>query len=113
MFARVVEAMHPPLAALANAAVTNTQAFGPHAGAPILRIGADPCAPWVCSRKPLHAHLDGFDLHAAVAVAADDREGLERLARYLLRPSIAQDRIEQLDDGRIRIELKTERSVSG
>lgn len=27
--------------------------------------------------RPMHARLDGFDLHAAVAVAADDREGLE------------------------------------
>jgi hypothetical protein len=28
------------------------------------------CAPWICSRAALHAHLDGFDLHAAVAIEA-------------------------------------------
>jgi hypothetical protein len=99
---------HGPLAQLAGAAVVNTQAFGPRAGAPILRIGSDPRAPWVCSRKPRHAHLDGFDLHAAVAVAADDRDGLERLCRYLLRPAVADSRLELLDDGRVRVELKNE-----
>jgi len=29
------------------------------------------------------AHLDGFDLHANVAVAANNRDGLEQLARYV------------------------------
>jgi hypothetical protein len=83
------------------------QAFGARAGVPITRVGGDPRAPWVCSRAALHAHLDGFDLHAAVAIAASDRPGLERLARYLLRPPIAQDRLEVLDDDRIRVELRS------
>jgi hypothetical protein len=36
------------------------------------------------------AHLDSFDLHANVHVAADNRDGLEQLARYVLRPPIPQ-----------------------
>jgi len=37
--------------------------------------------PLITSTGPRHAHLDGFDLHANVAVAANNREGLEQLAR--------------------------------
>jgi len=95
------------LSDLAGASVTNTQAFGARAGVPITRVGGDPRAPWICSRAALHAHLDGFDLHAAVAIAATDRPGLERLARYLLRPPIAQERLEVLDDDRIRVQLRS------
>jgi hypothetical protein len=36
--------------------------------------------------RPLCAFLDGFSLHAATFVDAADRAGLERFARYLLRP---------------------------
>jgi Putative transposase len=46
------------------------------------------------SARPLHAHIEGFDLHAAVAIDANDREALERVCRYLSRPAIAQDRLE-------------------
>jgi hypothetical protein len=56
---------------------------------------------------PRHAHLDGFDLHANVAVDGEDRERLEQLCRYLLRPAIAQDRLRLTQDGRIVLELKT------
>ena len=45
------------------------------------------------------AHLDGFDLQANVAVAANNRDGLERLARYVLRPPIAQERLTRTADG--------------
>ena len=48
-----------------------------------------------------HAHLERFDLHAERAVRADDRAGLERLCRYLLRPPLAQERLARLADGRV------------
>src|SRR6266581_7700092 len=47
----------------------------------------------VTSRGPRQAHLEGFDLHANVWVGANDRAGLERLARYVLRPPFAQERL--------------------
>ena len=78
------------------------------AGAPIRRIGSDPRAPWISSRTDLHAHVEGFDLHAAVSIAAADRDGRERLSRYLLRPAVAQDQLELLDDGNVRLELRSE-----
>jgi Putative transposase len=45
-------------------------------------------------------------LQAATRVAARDRDGLERMARYLARPPIANDRLTRLDDGRLQLELK-------
>jgi hypothetical protein len=39
-------------------------------------------------------------------LSARDREGLERIARYLARPPIANDRLIRLDDGRLQLELK-------
>lgn len=56
--------------------------------------------------RPMHARLDGFDLHAAVAVAADDREGLESLCRYIARPAVAQASLELLDEDRVRAALR-------
>ncbi len=52
-----------------------------------------------------HAHVEGFDLHAAVAVRERDRAGLERLVRYILRPPVAQGRFALRDDGTIVLEL--------
>ena len=40
----------------------------------------------------LCASLDGFSLHAKVALEADDYAGRERLTRYLMRPPIASER---------------------
>jgi len=61
----------------------------------------------VTSRGPRQAHLEGFDLHANVWVSANDRAGLERLCRYVLRPPFAQERLRLRADGRVVLELKT------
>ncbi|WP_437984621.1 transposase [Sorangium sp. So ce117] len=56
------------------------------------------------------AACDGFDVHCAVRIAADDggrRPARERLVRYCSRPAFALDRIELLPDGRIAYLLKT------
>jgi len=95
----------PALAGLLQASVFNLRSTGPRAGSPVLRVGRDPNAPWVTSRAELQAHLDGFDLHAGVAIPAEDRNGLQRVCRYLLRPAIAQQRLTLRDDGRVLVEL--------
>jgi hypothetical protein len=41
-----------------------------------------------------------------VRVAANNRDGLEHLARYLARPPIATDRLSQLADGRVMLRFK-------
>ena len=52
--------------------------------------------------------LDGFTLHAATRAGALDREsaGREALLCYVLRPPIAQERLEHRPDGLVRIILK-------
>jgi hypothetical protein len=69
------------LAGISRASIQGRIAFGPCAGARVWRVGADPDAPWVLSTAPRHAHIDGFDLHANVAVPAADRTRLEQLCR--------------------------------
>jgi len=56
--------------------------------------------------KPLCASLDGFTLHAATRAGALDPFGREALLRYVLRPPLAQERLEQRPDGLVRITLK-------
>jgi len=43
--------------------------------------------------KPRCARLEGFSLHANLAVSAHARERLEHLCRYLLRPPLALERL--------------------
>ena len=54
--------------------------------------------------KPKNAY--GFDVDASVRVPAHDREGLERLARYMLRPVLGKSRLTRQVDGRYRIRLR-------
>ncbi len=46
-------------------------------------------------------------LHAAVSVPARDRRRLERLCRYVARPPLANERLEERVDGRLLLRLKT------
>jgi hypothetical protein len=55
---------------------------------------------------PLCARRDGFSLHAGRAVHANDREGLERLCSYALRPPLAQGRLSLTDDGHVLYKMK-------
>jgi hypothetical protein len=96
----------PAYAEIQGAAVVGRVATGPRAGAPVQRLGRDRYAAEVASTGPLHAHLDGFDLHAAVAVPAGDRRRLEHLCRYVLRPPIAQERLELAPDGAVLLRLR-------
>jgi len=45
-------------------------------------------------------------VHANVRVGANDRNGLEHLCRYLARPPIANDRLQELPDGRLALRFK-------
>jgi hypothetical protein len=62
------------------------------------------------ARGPLQAHIDGFDLHARVSIAADEAAGvgrLETLVRYCARPPLANERLSVRADGRVLLQLKT------
>ena len=51
--------------------------------------------------------VGGMSLHADVAVPAHDRRRLERLCRYVARPPLASERLEERPDGRLTLRLKT------
>jgi hypothetical protein len=95
----------PALAALCAGSVVGRSVLGRVAGARVARIGSDPEAYTAKPETPWHARHASFDLHAGRTVRADDREGLERLCHYLLRPPLAQERIEILADGRVGVTL--------
>jgi hypothetical protein len=58
------------------------------------------------------ASLDGFSLHAGVRVHEHDRDGLERLCRYAVRPPFALDRLSRGEDGRLVYRMKRPRGGS-
>jgi putative transposase len=81
----------PVLAGLAAASVQGRIALGSRAGARAERSGEplEEFAPVPLGRS--HAQAQGYDLHAAIRVPAGQRERLERLCRYALRPPVAED----------------------
>ena len=56
--------------------------------------------------KRLTASIDDFTLHADTAVAASDRDGLERLARYGARPPFAHQRLRLTASGQVAYRLR-------
>jgi len=101
----------PLLALLAQASLRTRIATGPQAGQRWRRLG-DRVEPGPGSSTEGEAHAavarhGEMSLHAAVAVPANDRRRLERLCRYVARPPIAQDRLEEQSDGRLALRLKT------
>jgi hypothetical protein len=78
-----------------GASVQYRLAMGTPPGRPVRRIGSlgfigeDP--------QPtgnLSAIIGGYSIHAGTYVHQNDRTGLERMCRYLLRPPVAEDRLE-------------------
>jgi len=56
--------------------------------------------------RPRCALRNGFSLHANLDVHQKNRNTLERLLRYGMRPPFAQNRLSLLQDGRVRLELR-------
>ena len=54
----------------------------------------------------LRARLEGFDLHAGVAIPQGARDALEHLCRYIARPPVATDRLDLLPTGEIAYRLR-------
>ena len=96
----------PVLAGIVGASVQGRVALGSRAGTQVRRLGDARDRAAMTSRGPRQAHLEGFDLHANVWVSANDRVGVERLCRYVLRPPFAQERLRLRGDGRVALELK-------
>jgi hypothetical protein len=89
------------------ASVRGRVANGANSGRRVIRAG-DQIEPESMEAfpSPRCATVDGFSLHANVAVAAGDRARLERLAQYCARGPIAMDRLEVAADGRLLYRFK-------
>jgi hypothetical protein len=95
----------PTLASCYHASVLGRDVTGPRKGQPTLRLLGLPSSSDSAASGP-QANVDGFSVHAKQRVDGRDRKQLERLCRYITRPPLAQDRLERLDDGRVRYTLK-------
>jgi hypothetical protein len=96
----------PVLAGLAAASVQGLVALGPQAGARVARFGSAPEDAPPVARGACHANVNGFDLHAGIVVRAGERERLERLCRYTLRPPVADARLRVDANGHVWITLR-------
>ena len=102
----------PGLAACYAAAAQGIAISGDRAGRPPLRLLVSPqpkqSAPGNddADHDPV-AEVRGINLHARQCVDGRDRKRLERLCRYILRPPVAQDRLELRPDGHVELALKS------
>jgi hypothetical protein len=80
----------PALASVSAASVYGLTAIGSRAGCRLRRLGEEPEVAAEKPKRKRHARYRGFDLHAGAPVKAGERERLERLLRYLLRPAVAE-----------------------
>jgi hypothetical protein len=97
----------PALAAACGASVQGISAFGPRTGQRVRRIGEEPDETVEVPKRKRHARHQGFDLHAGAPIRAEERDRLERMLRYMLRPPIAESRLRELPDGNILLTQKT------
>jgi hypothetical protein len=99
----------PLLAGYAAASIQERLATGPRAGHPVRRLRT--AAAVVDGAKLGCARLEGFSLHANVALPAHAREPLEHLCRYLLRPPLAMERLTESSGGQLLYALPHPRSA--
>ena len=93
------------LSALSSASIQGQLATGPRAGRRVRRLLSDPSEGQRSGRLCFSAR--GFSLHAATRIEAEDRLGLERLCRYVLRPPLAGGRLRLIDADHLTFRLKT------
>jgi hypothetical protein len=102
----------PALAQLAAASVSGLGPAGPErrnqrdAARPPLEPVCLRGEPGVAVAAPLSVAELGFSLHARTTARADDLRGKEQLIKYVLRPPVAQERLELLPDELVRVTLK-------
>ena len=96
----------PLLAGLAAASVQGRVALSGTPGARPRRVGQTSVERGVPEPGTCHARWEGFDLHAAVRVPAGQRDRLERVCRYALRPPVAGARLHLGADGQVMLQLR-------
>ena len=91
----------PILVAMAEASVRGVVATGPRRGCRIVRVRGPTADVDALLMGRLCAQVEGYNVQVATRVGANDREGLERMGRYLSRPPMGTDRLSQLEDARL------------
>ena len=95
----------PVLAGMTCASVREMVATGDRAGLRVRRVLSDPAD--AVRTGPLCYASRGFSLHAATRIPAGDKEGLERLCRYISRPPLAAGSLTQVSEVLLSFKLKT------
>ena len=94
---------------ITGASVLGQIAMGENKGSKVRRIGSFGSLNESAFKSgPMGAVLAGFSLHAGTYIKADDRDRLETLCRYLLRPPVSEKRLKRLNNGDVILELKSE-----
>jgi hypothetical protein len=91
---------------MGEASSQGVSATGPRRGRRVLRVRGPRGEVDGVVMGRLCAQVEGFNLQAATRIAANDRGGLERMARYQARPPVANDRLTEREDGRLELRLK-------
>ena len=80
--------------------------LGRERGTKVDQIGKYWDPTWETVRGKRSSYLDGFSLHANVAVSKKNREGLEKPCRYVARGPIAESRLNLDESENVIYELK-------
>ncbi len=92
---------------LQGSSITYRIAVGPQKGQKVLTLQLVPATEVDSSSNKLLGKVEGFSLHAGVAVSAKGRKKLERICRYITRPPVSVQRLSQTSNNKVRYELKT------
>jgi len=95
----------PVLAGMTSASVQRLISAGDRAGMQVRRVLSDPAEG--IQTGDLCFASRGFSLHAATRIAPGDKEGLERLCKYVSRPPLAHGSLQQLKEDEYSFKLKT------
>ena len=97
----------PLFAQLCAASVQGRVALGPQSGRAVERLGRrqEDVRPRFIPGE-LCCDIEHFSLHAKVRIGAHDRDGLERLCRYVARPPFKAERLTLDEDGRVVYALR-------
>jgi hypothetical protein len=102
----------PGLAACYAASAQGISVSGERSGKPPLRLivpldPPDPARPRAAgATDELIAEVRGVNIHAAQVVDGRDRRRVERICRYITRPPVAQERLDQRPDGKLELGFK-------
>ncbi|MDH3285819.1 MAG: transposase [Acidobacteriota bacterium] len=97
---------HPVLASCYGASAADVQLLGADAGQKTAKL-IRPLRLVDSRKQGALAEVGGVNIHAEVVVDGRDRQRLERLCRYIARPPLSLDRLEQHPDGRVRVRFKS------